>query len=355
MTASVSMTGKEFSALIQGSTKFPSIGLFGGSEMVNLRVAKGYAVCTTLGVVLSRSSLPVQGELPLIAVDERLITPFANQHTEATKVTIDVNDTNIIIRARGRKIEAAYKEGTDQPFPKITAEGIEITPSLAERVGYLSNVAFSDLSRPDLCCVMILPDGRAMACNSRAIVVLNCHAGHKQKIAMPLPLAKALVKGNTIFPGVKETAIKNGCAKYCMPSPSRALAEFPIEAIDSYAKIESSMVAVFKGSQMARAVTEADACMGALSRLEMVLKLSLANGKAAMTTENGSARYQTKMQSLKMVETEHDLNLPMEEMLRISPFLEKEESVTVLLGNKNREAFLKFKNGWAMFPKWEKK
>jgi len=352
MTSSVTMTGKEFAALVQGATKFPSIGLFGGSEMVNFKVGKGFAVCTTLGVVLARAAVPIQGDLPLIAVDERLIVPFASQHAEAVKIVIEADEKEIRIKARGRKIEAPFKEGTEQPFPKLDTQGIKITPMLAERVGYLANVAFSDLSRPDLCCVMVAPDGRAMACNSRAIVVLKCHSGHDRKIAMPLPLAKALEKGFTIFPGEKETAIKNGYAKYCMPSPVQALQQFPIAAIDSYSQLESSTVAVFKGMQLARAVTEAEACMGALSRMEMVLKLSLADGRAAMSTENGAARYQTKMGALKITAKELDLNLPMEEMLRISPFLEKEEAVTVLMAKRNGEAFLKFKNGWAMFPKW---
>src|SRR5262245_41526655 len=177
----------------------------------------------------------------MIAVDERLITPFASQHGEAAKVIIEVDEKEICIRARGRKINAPYKEGVEQAFPKIDVEGISITASLAERVGYLSDVAFSDLSRPDLCCVMILPDGRAMSCNSRAIVVLKCHSGHDQKIAMPIPLAKELRRGDTIFPGAKQTIIKNGIVSYCMPSPVRAVNEFPVDTIESYASIESAL------------------------------------------------------------------------------------------------------------------
>src|SRR5215471_15842810 len=141
--------------------------------MVNIVVRNGHAVCSHLGVVLARASLPIEGDLPLIAVDERLIVPFASQHSDAAKIIIESNEKEISIRARGRKINARFKEGTEQPIPKIDTEGIPITPMLAERVGYLAEVAFSDASRPDLCCVMVLPDGRAMACNSRAIVVLK--------------------------------------------------------------------------------------------------------------------------------------------------------------------------------------
>lgn len=352
MTEAVTMTGKDFKALVTGVTKFPTVGHFGGSEMVNLAVTGGKAQCTTLGVVLSRSMVPAAGELPLIAIDERLIGPFASLHGEATKVVIAYDDREVVIRARGRKITAPYREGTQQDFPKTSGDGISVTESLGSRVRYLSEVAYSDLSRPDMSCVMVVPDGRAMACSSRCIAVLRCHSGHDKKIAMPLPMAKALNTGDTIFPGLKETVVKNGIAKYSMPSPLIALEQFPVSAIDAYGQTDTKVFATVKGSLIARAVLEADSCMGAISRLEMIVRIAAEDGKMVLTTENGSARFLTRFPAIKSVEGQVDL--PMEEMTKICTFLSGEDKVVLSTGTKNNETMIKFRSGWVMFPKLRK-
>ena len=355
MTTAVTLIGKDFKSLVLGATKFPSVGHFGGSEMVNLRVTKGQAYCTTLGVVLAKSMVPAAGELPLIAIDERLIEPFARAHAEAAKVVIEFDEKEVTVRARGRKITAPYKEGISQAFPKTAVEGIPVTEELATRIRYLSELAYSDISRPDLSCVMVLPDGRAIACSSRVIAVLKCHSGHDQKMAMPLPMAKNLSKGDTIFPGAKEMIIRNGVAKYSMPSPVIALQDFPIAAIDAFSAIETAPFVTVKGSLLARAVMEADSCMSSISRLEMIIHLTEENGKMVLSTENGSARFLTRFPAIKISEAGASVDLPMEEMMRMSTFIGSEEKVVISMGTKNKETMMKFRSGWVMVPVLQRK
>jgi hypothetical protein len=351
------IAGKDFKALIQAVTKFPSVGGIAGSEQINIYTSKGHLIATSFGVVLARAKAPAEGELPLLSVDERLLIPFAQVPNETSKVHIELDEKEIRFKCRNREITAPRNQGIDHKFPHTNGNGasIEVTEAIAKRGAYLGQVAFNDASRSDLCAVLMVPTGEAMACNQKAIAVLKYGKKGVQKIALPIPLAKSLSKGDQVWFSEKETVLKSGIAAYCMPTPTKAQKEFPVDGIQQFAKTDTEPVVRCKGDLLAAAVAECDAILGSIARTEIVLTIKPVGDKLELSSLNGGARFKHLMPTIEVMKENVELRIPLEEMKQTVPFIASEDRVTLSVGKKNGETFITFTEGWCLFPSWKGK
>lgn len=344
-------SGKEFKRLISAVSKYPSIGNFAGADLINLEVVDGRATATTFGVVLSRARVPAEGELALVGLERRTVEAFAGICPDSAKLTISRNGTKeVLIKFKGREISPPVLDGQRHKIPAIKGVGgIKITTKLAERLAYLSSMAYNDSSKPELCCVLLSAAGRAMAANQRAV---GCMRSPRLpgSVAAPLPLARALGAGDVLFAGTKETLVKSGCAVYSMPSPTRAQKDFPVEMILGFGKVAKTPLASCSGPKFVSAVTECASCLGQLARTEVAADIQLANGKMTITASNGGAKFQAALPV--QCEQEATVKVPLESLVQVMPFVTEKVNLAV---NKTGDVFLDLDVGWAMFPCWKAK
>lgn len=343
------IAGVDFKALIAAVTKHPTAGSFMDSDMVNLQVKDGKAIASTFGVVLSKAFVAAEGEIPLLKIDDRSIGPFAKDVCSSkSDVYIEILEKGVKFRTRNRDITTALAEGNTHKITPTNGNGISITEETSKRIGYLSEIAMKDTSRPELCAVL-LAEGKAVAANQKSIAVLTCNI-QTEKTALPIPLARSLLKGDLIYPGAKETIIKSGIARYAMPAPVKAQAEFPLAFVNKIALVERKTLAKCSGAKLAEALNECSLCLGNISRSEIVVKLDFKEGKLEISALNGGVKFR---RVFKVVTTlDGVLKLPLGEAMQALPLLQ-EKDLTIGIG-KNSETFFGFDSGWMLFPSWRK-
>ena len=81
-------TGRAFKQLMSEVTKFPSVGTFAGSELINLRQGWHWRG-EGQGLVLAWSEVPAEGQL-VCSADERVLTTFAGLFRDSAKVKVDL-------------------------------------------------------------------------------------------------------------------------------------------------------------------------------------------------------------------------------------------------------------------------
>lgn len=340
--------GKEFKSLISAVTRYPSIGSFAGAELINLRVGKNIAIATTSGVALSKAKIHAEGELPLIGIGIRELSAFAGICHDTAKVYIEIKEKQLSIKSKGREIVLPLADGHINKLPEIAGDGIVITKEIADRISYLAQIAYNDTAKAELNCVMLTAAGQAIAVNQKAIASLKCGAINEGKVALPILLAKGLSKGDTVYPGVKETVVKSGIGVYCAPSPVQAQKSFPVEAVQRYGETKRDILATLEGAKLAAAVVECNAILGQITRTEVVVTLLIGTDKLEVLAENGSVKFRAVVPLLSGKQ-ETELKVPIEEMLHASVFLGKQ---TTIAKGKNEEVFMSFAAGWTMFPRW---
>ena len=344
---SIIIVGKEFKKLVSAVTLFPSIGSFGGSELVNLHVKGGWATATTFGVVLSMAKVPATGELSLLGINERDMKSVASICTDADQIRIDV-DKHVTIHFRGREIITPLSKGTAHTLPAIE-DPFNVSKEVADKLTYLARVAFGDSSKPELCGVLLAGGGRAMACSQKAIAVLD-YNGSKvaNRVALPVPLAKILKAGDVVSCGAKETVVKRGRVWYCMPSPVRAQKEFPVEQVLAFEKTVKDPLVTCSGVKLAMGFDECQVCLSNVSKNEVKVLLTVADGKLALSSENGGVKFKTVVKAAACADGE--VMIPLEEMLLVGEFVGEQHDIEITRGRKNGEVFIAFNGGWAMFP-----
>lgn len=349
---SATVLGKDFKALISAVTKFPTVGAFAGSELINLSAVDGKLTATTFGIVLSRAKVPVDGTLPLIAVNERELGDFAGICPDLAKIEISVGKTEVTVRFKNRELTTATMQGRTFKMP-VTKEipGVTITKPIAARVSYLADIAFNDSSRADLCCVMLTTAGQVIAMNQKTLAVLQASPVKRGNVAVPVPLAKTLAVGDVLYVGAKETALRSGIALYSMPSPVKAQKEFPLATIKQYAKLERTEVAVCEATKLATAINECAACLGQASRSEIVVTLSIANGKAELSAKAGGAKFRTVFSMLGKT-GEASFRVPLEGIVHVAAFMGNKVTLSAGL---HSELFMGVADGWVLFSGWEEK
>lgn len=350
MNQTATFTTKDFQQLVADVTRFPSAGAFADSENVGLSVKEGKATAYMHGMVLTKVRVPAEGDLATLGVDERLLESFASI-CSATSVTITRDGDNLLLKCGKKQVTAAVAKTQKHPIPGIAGIApIEITQEMASRIGYLANIAYNDSSRPELCCVMLTADGRAVAIDQKAIAVLACGGKRPKPVALPLTLAKALVKGATLFPAPNETVLRIGSAYHCMPAPIAAQNDFPISIIDGYEKRK----AVFEctGAHLAAAITDCTKCVSSVARTETLLTMTTTEKGLSLVAENGGAIFRTTVKGVcKSVDV--TAVVPLERANSAVAFLDTETKVLSQTGTKG-ETFFAFGSGWIVFPAFNK-
>jgi hypothetical protein len=349
MDSKVILSGKDYKFLIAAVTRFPSVGSFAGSETINLQAADGKLAATTFNMVLSRARVAVEGELPLVGVNERTLAAFASVCSESAKVSITVSGKVISVRSRRREITTPILEGQKHKIPQLKdITGLKITKEIASRVVYLAEVAFTDSSRAELCCVMLASGGQAMACNQNSVGVLDI-SYKGGAIAIPISLAKILQAGDTLYVGARETVVRSGGAVYSMSSPVKAQKEFPIALVKQYGKMAREEVATVSGVKLAEVVAECNTCLGALARTAVRPRLSVAEDKLEVSGTNSGVKFRAVLPLLGKAAREQVFHVPLESMVHVAAFLGKR---VVLAAGKHGELFLRLDRGWVLFPAW---
>lgn len=345
------LNGGEFKRLVDAVKRFPSIGSFLGSDLINLEVGKKHAVASTFGVVVSRASIPAEGDLTLSAVDERALVPFTAICRPKSAVVIRNTEKLLQFRTRGREISSPIADGKSHVIrPLEGSPHMLVTEDLAKKVAYLAQIAMNDSSRPELCCVMLY-NGQIMACDQKAVAVLKCLVPLAGRVALPLTLAKAIQKGDLLYTGAKETVLVSGIGKYAVPSPIKAQKDFPVDKLMRLATVEKTTVALVNGSHLKSALEECGACLGNIARNEVVVQLKFGNGKLELWAQNGGIKFRRRLPVKE--KTAAELNLPLDEALHAANLFEASQ-VTVSKGQ-NGETFLTMKSGWCLFPRWKAK
>jgi hypothetical protein len=343
-------SGHLFKVLIAAVQKFPSIGSFAGSEVVNISVADGKATATTFGTVLSRARVEAEGTLKLIGINERDISSFASICTDTAKVTITPSEKSIVLKSRNREINTPVMEAQQYKMPTLKdTPSIPITKAIAGRVGYLAGVAFNDMSRPELCCVMLTSTGQAVACDQKTLAVLSASKVKHGNTAIPVTLAKALQVDDVLYIGSKETVLKSGIALYSMPSPIQAQKDFPLAQITEVGKQARTEVTAVDGEKLALVISECAVCLA--SRTEVVASITVAEGKIVLTAKNGGTVFSAPLSPLGVPSQDTVFRVPLDGIQHVLPFL---TGKILLSSGRHGELFLGLEDaGWIMFPAWE--
>lgn len=346
----ITITGQHFKELMTAVTRLPPLGSFAGSEQVNLVAANGTLTATTFGIVLARAKVPCTGDLALVATERRVLEAFAPFCPDASKVTIRVQDNEVLSKCRTHEVASAVAAGNTYKMPPIKdLQGIKVSATAAKRIGYLSEVAFADSSRGELCCVMMTAKGEAIACNQKTVAVLDVSGcQHEGDIAVPLPLAKILEASDILYVGDKETAVKSGIALYSMPSAVKAQKGFPLAAIRQYGKIAAVEVGSLSGLKLGNSASECAACLGQVARTEVIVGFSLNAGKMVLEAINGGARFKAVLQV--GGDSVVEFRVPMDGLMQAMPFVGDK---AIFKQGPHGELFLGVDNGWVLFPAWE--
>lgn len=340
--------GGNFKAVIAAVSRFPTIGTFVDSDKVNIVIANGVLQASTFGVVISRAEVPAEGEIELCGTDERTVVPYASAVVGQSPVLMVSDGKTIKLRTRNREIMLGSLVGRNNEIPKVKGATLKITDDVGKKLGYLSEIAMSDQSKPQLCAVMVSAE-KLMAVNQKAVAVLDCKIPeHKGKTALPVPLLSQLKKGDVLTVG-ESTLLKSGIGLYCMPSPTAAQESFPVEAVEKLGKQKKDQIAGVVGDRLVSALEECSTCLGNVSRTEMVTTLNFKKGKMELIAQNGGVVFRRIVAV--DISLEASLILPLEEALHSIPMIQGKD-VRIFSGQ-NGEAFISFDDGWLMFPTWD--
>jgi hypothetical protein len=252
------------------------------------------------------------------------------------------------VRSRNREISTPILEGQRHKVAQLKdIEGLRISKEVASRVVYLSELAFSDSSRAELCCVM-LSNGQVMAANQNTIGLLKVSGG-AGSVAIPLTLAKILSPGDMLYAGTRETVVKSNGVVYTMPSPVKAQKEFPIAQIRQYGKQAREEIAFCLGSKLGEVVAECNTCLGSLARTAIRPRLSLNEDKLELTATNSGVKFRAVLPLLGTATKTQVFHVPLESIVHVAAFMGKKVS---LAAGKHGELFLGVGDGFVMFPSW---
>jgi hypothetical protein len=344
---SITISGSDLNSLIQVATRFPAVG---DSVWVNMAIVKGMLRVSRTGLALSVGEVKVEGSMDLLAVLEPQLTGFSTICAKAAKVLIDVNENEVKFRSRGRETVSTRGKGQAHKIPTVSGKTFEVSEYASILLPYLAAIAYSDNSRPELNCVMLLGDGRAMAINQKAVAVFQLGEKGIGRIALPIPMAKSLAENDVVSINGTETIVHSGIGCHVMPSPVKAQESFPVEVVDKYEKIKRTTIAICSGDKLSRAVEECDIVLGSLAKTDMVLTVTPLDKKLELSSENGPARFKTKLDA--KCSAGDLIKIPMNEVRQLAGFFADEEKVEIAIGDKNNEIFIEFGVGWIMFPRW---
>lgn len=350
MTEKLELSGKDFTLAVQQVMRFPAVGSFEGAGLIHMEVIGDALLVARQGIALSVATVPItSGSLKLMAVDEKQLSGFASICAEAARVIIDAGD-EIKFRCRSRETVAPQTKGVKYRIPDIgKATTIDGELTLAERIKYLAALASEDETRPEVSCVLLRGDGRAAAISQRMMAVFEM-SKDVPRAALPLQLAKVFEEGDKFEVGAELTILQSGVGSHCMPSPVKALKDFPVDLVDSYNKIQRQLVAVCRGEDLARVVSECDAVLGSLAKTAMVLTLTVKNGKIYATSENGAAKFRAVIACPGKVADGAILKLPVDELRNLSPFLTKELQIKLHSDKVSGASFMSLEAGSIAFP-----
>lgn len=347
---SADFIARDLKALLNAVTLFPTPGNFGGADLVAIAVGGGYAVATTFGVVLSRSRCRADGELDLIGLDRRTVCDYVGTCPETSKVTIAVEGTECILSRKTRKVTLAVGKAQEHKV-SVTKElpSIKMTKDLAQRVRYLADIAFADTSRPELNCVMLGTGGRAIACNQRTIALMKTKQNGNVVVAVPLTLARILEDGAVLYVGKDETIVKNGSSHYSTPTPVAAVKNFPLQTVEILQKEVREEIAVIQGDKLAHAIQDCVACIGGLSRTDVVIDFSISGKRLYCKAKNGGATFEAVVPLSSAQEEVVEFKVPLEGLVSAVAFMA--DTVKLSRGG-NGDLFLVLQDGWVLFPAW---
>jgi len=347
----VELKGKHFKALIKAVTRFPSVGNFAGADLVNLQVVDGKATATTFGIVLARARVPAAGVMSLVGIERRAIESYCAYISEKSSVTIKTDGGKFVAKSGERETTLAMDQKVAaHKLPRIKdLPQIEITEDIAARATYLADVAYNDTSRAELCCVMLAEGGMAIAVDQTTFAVLTV-ATKAANVPIPLPLAKQLQAGDVLYLGERETVLVSGIGTYSMPSPVKALKDFPLALVKKLGEAKREKAAVVDGKLLAEAIGECGGVVGSLARTETIITISTSSEKRLhFAATNGGAEYKTSMPALS-VKGEFVFRLPLDGVIRALPFMADKVTMSQ---SEHGDLYLDIGSGWCLFPGWQ--
>lgn len=343
--------GADFKEAVTAVAKFPSVGSFAGSEVISLQAVEGKLTATTFGIVLSRARIDAKGDLALVGIDQRIAGTFASLCPDTAKVVISIlsDSKEVYIQCRSRWVKVPMVDGQAFKVPSLKEiPGVKLSKDMASRVAYLAELAFSDSSKAELCCVMLTTSGQAIACNQKAIAVMKTSPVKPNNAAVPVALAKAMTTGDVLYVGARETVLRSGVAVHTMPSAVKAQKDFPLASIKQFGKIARVEMAACSGQKMSEAVAECLTCLSQIARTEIIGILTIADGKMNIQAKNGGAKFNAEIPLLS-AEKDGEFRVALDGISKVSPFM---GSKVVLSRGKHGELFLGVESGWVMFPSW---
>lgn len=349
MADKVVLLGKDFKELIAAATRFPAgAGSFAGSELVHLSATGGTLVAVMAGLVLAKARTAVEGDLPLCAMDERLAGSFAPLCPDTAKVYIWIDGSEIKITCRNREVKTPMRPGVVHRFPSLKdAEPIKISKEVAGKASFLSDIAYNDASKAELCCVFLTTAGEAMACSQKVAAVFKVPPV-PSNFALSLLLSKSLKLGDLLYIFKKEMVLRSGTSIYSVPCPVKAQNEFPLKTVRQFGKAESTAVATYDGIKLAAAISETLSCMGQVARTEVQAHVNISKEKLEIVARNSTAGYRTSIKPLAF-EQEETLRVPLDALSAVTPFMEGKVQIAK---GKSGEFILQLESGWALFPSW---
>ena len=282
---------KDFKELVKAVSRFPSIGAFAGSEMIMLSTSKNVLLASSYGVVLSKASTPIEGDLPLLAVDERVLIQFATTCGDDGTVTITTDGKIVLFKHKKKEVKVPFTSGQVHEFPVVDkAKGLHLSSTLAKKINYLSMLAHSDSSRLELCCVM-LSQNRAISCSPKVFANLGTDYTSTENAPIPLPLAKELREGDTLIPGKSHTVLVSGVGQHCMPALVKARESFPLAVVEKYNAAIKSEICMVSLNRLNKLVGDCDTILSAIAKTEVVLCFSYAKGRLSLKATNSSTEF----------------------------------------------------------------
>ena len=338
------LEGVDFKALVSAVCRFPAIGSVKGADTGSVMATKGRAIATTASILEARAVVPGEGDLFWTAVDRRALESYASICRDSGKVTVTV-DKNMVLSHRKREVTLQVSASVKVEKP-VLGEGVEIDKATAEKLAYLSYVAFDDATRIELNCVF-LTGTHAIACDQKTIAKLKVRLPVEGS-AVPLMLAKAIAAGDVLYIG-KQTVLKSGIATYAMPSLVKAQSSFPLGKIAAYEEDEKTKVGTLVAEKFKMVIEECAAVLSALARTEIVVDLTLEGEQLSFAAQNAGVVYRMSL-ALSGASCERRIfRVPLASLVHVAPFMVGK--VVLLMGSRS-DLFLDLGDGWAFFSAW---
>lgn len=344
----------DFKALVDAVSKFPSIGGFSDSDTVNLVVANGVASVSIVGgVVSSFASVEASGAMPVIGLNDKLINGFANLCAGESLVNIEVIKNRIVLRCKHERAVQPYKKGVAHAPPDVAkiegAVKLPVTETIAAQMAYLASFAFGDQVQPELYCVYVHPSGHMLSFALSVGGVVKVAIKSKTGSAIPLPLAKELQKGDTLYAGTRHTVVYSGKSCYTMPTPVEASAKFPADMLLNFAKIPQTKVVECSEAALADAARKVLVCIGSLSsRDEIAVRAAIKDGRFELSGKSAGVSYSTVIRGASCL-VDAVFYLPLIELSKVMETSGTDTQMSIAVGKVGKEVFLVFESSWIVF------